>query len=210
MKKDYLIIILAFVLVGLIGFITYDNFFKPNTKCNVNKTTTTTTDSTKTDSKTEKTSDERYKEYLSNLSKSIETKYKDFVDPGNAGIYNTSSYKNDDLNLFYSLTINHNKELLLTDYSGKYKDYKIADNVVSFYRVHLANGSYYIIYYITNDGKVYSLSLESILNENKNIESSEVNNVKNIVEIKEGGSEMASFTIFVDIDGNIYTPDVAE
>ena len=35
MKKNIFLVILAFLVVGLAGFITYDNFFKPSTKCNV-------------------------------------------------------------------------------------------------------------------------------------------------------------------------------
>ena len=202
MKKNIFIIILAFLVVGLGGFIAYDNFFKPNTKCEVKETKI---------SKTTKTSDERYKEYLTNLSKNIEKKYKNSNDLDD--ISNTSTYKNEDINESYTIKINQSKDLLLTVNRGmvdsKYTNYKLDGDVVSFYRVHTGNGGYYSIYYITEEGKVYSISLDKYLYENTDIVSNEVKDVKNIIEVKEG-TGAAGFPIFVDIDGNMFTPNVTE
>ena len=68
MKKNILIILLAFIVVGLIGFITYDNFFKPSTNCDVEETTEKTTvvkNNEKNTSTTSEGKETRYYQYVS-------------------------------------------------------------------------------------------------------------------------------------------------
>lgn len=202
MKKNIFIIILAFIVVGLIGFITYDNFFKPQTKCETKETT-------KEVSK-DKTADERYKTYLENLEKSIEEKYEEIKDFDNPGLNNEAVYnKNDATGLGYIITINEKKELRIKYINGvdqvnpDYANYKISDNVLSFYRVHTGNGGYYTLYYITTEGEVYSASIENGVD--TAITTKKIENVKNIIEVKEGTSISAGTPIFIDIDGNVIT-----
>ena len=206
MKKNIFIIILSFLVVGLGGFITYDNFFKPSTKCNSNetKTTTTTKDSKKADSKTVETADERYKAYLSNLSKSIEKTYINETpnEDYSVSTINTSRIEKSELGVSYILSIDNKLELKISSQEVGLNDYKIADNVVSYYVIHTGNGGFSTLYYITTTGKVYSANVENAIYNKTSIETKEIDNVKNIVEIKEGSST-SGFPLFIDIDGNI-------
>ncbi len=201
MKKNIFIVILAILVAGLTGFITYDNFFKPETKVN-----TKTKEVIK-----EKTADERYKEYLSNLSKSIKKQYVDDSTEKNAysaSTKNTTRVEKEELSGAYTVEINNNLELIINSSSFNLDNYKISDNVLSYYIIHTGNGGFSSLYYITKDGKVYSANTEIAMYNGSTIQSKEVD-VKNIVEIKEGAST-AGFPLFVDIDGNIFTPNTSD
>lgn len=217
-SKKGLVIFLIIVMIVLFAVLTL--FFagilkSPFVKETSTVTNTSTTSETTKETSTTKTSNERYKDYISNLAKSIDEKYKEVKDYENPGLNNESVYnKNDVTGLGYIITINEKKELKIKYISGvdkvnpDYVDYKIADNVVSYYRIHIGNGEYYSLFYITTEGKVYSASIENGIE--TAITTKEVENVKNIVEVKEGSGLTAGFPIYVDIDGNIFTPDVVE
>ena len=196
MKKNIFIIILAFLVVGLAGFITYDNFFKPATKCDVKEIK-------KTETK-EKTADERYKDYLDNLSKSIQKTYVNETptEDYSTSIVNTSVIEKTELGSTYLIEIDNKLELKVSSQEANLNDYKIADNVVSYYIIHTGNGGFSTLYYINSSGKVYSANVENAIYNKTNIETKEITDVKNIIEIKEGSST-SGFPLFVDIDGNI-------
>ena len=61
MKKNILIIVLAFLLVGLLGFITYDNFF---VKTIDNKCSTKTVKEAKKEEKKEEKKETRYYQFI--------------------------------------------------------------------------------------------------------------------------------------------------
>ena len=195
MKKNIFIIILAFLVVGLAGFITYDNFFKPATKCDVKETK-------KTETK-EKTADERYKDYLDNLSKSIQKTYGEKKGEGMRPyehIYNNEQE--------YEIILDKNQKLLFTSYNNleKYNNYVLASDVVAYYRIPYGNGGFYSIYYITSKGEVHSAFVEQ-LQDDGSIKDTKID-VKNIIDIKTVNKTDAdglggSYTIFIDIDGNI-------
>ncbi len=205
MKKNIFIIILAFLVVGLAGFIAYDNFVKQEpscTKCDVKET------------KKEKTADERYKDYLNNLAKNIEKKYSEPIDFDNPGLIDQSTYSQVFENVSYTITLNEKKELNISYGESEiinptYKEYKIADNVLAYFRVHVSNGGMYNIFYITGEGKVFSVNVEGLPTE-KPQEPKEITDVKNIVLVKEGTTVSAGLPIYVDIDGNIFTPNKVE
>lgn len=199
MKKNIFIVILAFLVAGLAGFIAYDNFVKPQTKNTVKETK-------KTETK-EKSADERYKDYLENLSKSIEKKYAEPKDFDNQGLIDQSMYTQAIENVNYTVTINEKKELRISYGESEvinptYKEYKIADKVLAYFRVHVGNGGMYNIFYITEEGKVFSVNVEQLPTD-KPSEPKEVTGVKNIVLIKEGTTVSAGLPIYIDIDGNI-------
>lgn len=197
MKKNIFIISLSLLVIGLAGFVGYDKFLKPTSKCNCK--------TTKKESK-EKTADERYKEYINNLAKSIEEKYSETVDYKNLTInedYYTSANTEED----YKAYINGKKELYVSYISSEDPSTKIADNVVKYYNVVVGNGGYKLLYYITTEGKLYSINVESIgtgLKEPKEVDK------KNIVEVRSGVATDengigARIPLFVDIDGNLFT-----
>lgn len=203
MKKNIFIIILSFLVVGLAGFIAYDNFFAE--KGSKETSCTTQVSDTKEESK-EKTADERYKAYLENLTKSIEENYGT-DDEG--GIRQYSRVKSITYDLSYSIEINKNGELLLTydgDLNSKFNNYKLSDDVVSFYLTYYGNGGYQSLHYIKSNGEVHSASIEQIQDDGT-IKDTKID-VKNIVEIKsmlntdENGIGGYS-TVYIDIDGNV-------
>lgn len=205
MKKNIFIIILAFLVVGLGGFITYDNFFKPSTKCDTSnsKTSTITKDSKKADSKTVESADERYKAYLSNLSKSIQ---KTYGEKNGAGMRPDELIYNNEQE--YEIILDKNQNLLFTSFNNleKYNNYVLASDVVAFYRIPYGNGGFYSIYYITSKGEVHSAFVEQ-LQDDGSIKDTKVD-VKNIIDIQTVNKTDAdglggSHTIFIDIDGNI-------
>ncbi|MBQ3475105.1 MAG: hypothetical protein IJH20_02945 [Bacilli bacterium] len=176
----------------------------PMVKCEdktTEKTSTKTDDDTKKSSTTEKTVDERYKDYLNNLANEIKEKSK--FDDGTLeadlpGIVN-STY--DFESKMYTVSINKNLELTFT--GNGYSNYKIADNVVLYNRIFYGNGGYSNIYYITTDGKIHMSNMEAVafLGKEPNITDVDKKNIVNIIQ----GSSSAGFPIFIDIEGNVYT-----
>lgn len=209
MKKNIVIIILMFLVVGLAGFITYDNFFKPSTKCTEKETkktetkekTTTNSDSkngtTKVEVTEKKNSDDLFKDYINNLSKSIEKKGQD------------CSFKTTIGNK-YRIHLSTSKELRIdfdtAEISGQ--NMLVANDVIAFYLTDIGNGGYTGLNYLTTDGSFYSATIETSITDEK-FNSSKVP-FKNIISAKSytsvdengiGGHE----TVYIDIEGNTYT-----
>lgn len=190
MKKNIFIIVLALLVVGLGGFITYDNFFKPSTKCDTKETT-------KTETK-EKTADERYESYLKNLTKTIEGLDKE----------QSTSFKSDIDSAVFFISLDSKKELSIgfdTIKVNKASE-KVAEDVIDYFIVDVGNGGYHCIYYLNSKGELYKVSLESAL-ENDGTFKSEKTNYKNVIEVRSmlevdengiGGHG----PMFIDIDGN--------
>lgn len=201
MKKNIFIIILSFLVVGLAGFIAYDNFFAE--KGSKETSCTTQVSDTKEESK-EKTADERYKEYLENLSKSMKEKYSE---RNTAGMNQYNLIYNSLNEQEYSLEIDNSLNLLFSSFNHleSFNKYKIAEDVVAYFLVRTGNGGYQSLYYIKSNGEVHNATIEQI--DDGTIKDVKVD-VKNVVEVRSvvsvdengiGGSK----AIFVDIDGNI-------
>ena len=173
-------------------------------KKTVEKTSTRTDDDTKKSSTTEKTADERYKEYITNLAASIKKNYvSDHVIP--EGGYESNDHYNSERfgnasQGFYAVGVTSNLELVYS-FNDK-KDVKIADNVVSFYTIFVGNGGMKTLYYITTDGVIHSANLEMHLYNGDELKINDLE-YKNIVEVKTGATYSASVPIFIDIDGNV-------
>ncbi|MBQ3475207.1 MAG: hypothetical protein IJH20_03460 [Bacilli bacterium] len=171
------------------------------TKCD----TTTKNDTKKTDTKTSTTADERYKEYISNLAASIKENSKFEEDPMTQGLVGIffESYKNEVFGSevkYYSVELTKDLELVYS--YGDTKRQKVADNVVSYYRIHVGNGDSYRFYYITTDGTIHSVNLEETIYLGKTLDVKDLE-YKNIVEVRQG-STVAGFPVFVDIEGKIF------
>lgn len=216
MKKNIFIIILSFLVVGLAGFIAYDNFFAEKyskedlskmgliqTENGLVQTDCWTNDSTSSTSK-EKSADERYKKYLKKLSKSMKEKYSE---RNTAGINQYNRIYNSLNKQEYSLEIDNSLNLLFSSFNHleTFNKYKLADDVVAYFLVNYGNGGYQSLYYIKSNGEVHNATIEQI--DDGTIKDVKVD-VKNVVEVRSvvsvdengiGGSK----AIFVDIDGNI-------
>ena len=166
------------------------------TKCDTKTTDDTKKTDTKTDATTEKTADERYKEYIDNLSKSIEKQKITFYYRTNGGYS-------------FQIIIDNNKNLLIGGDAPTFNRManKVADGVIDFFITGVGNGGFHSIYYLNTNGELYRASLETSF-ENNQFEFEKVE-VKNIVGVKpivtSNGVEAANSAAFIDIDGNMVT-----
>ena len=191
-----IILVLIFAIVGTLLFTGVIK--SPLVKCNEKEVVENNTinDNTKKDTTTvvQKTADERYKEYLTNLANSIKTNY----------LADADEIKGFTNNNWGSAELNQNLELIarkLNDNTNELDTYKIADNVVSFTATGNGQGAYYSVYYITADGKLYQAKKTDL-----SIDAYEIKELenKNIIEIRIGSMMYyGQVPIFVDIDGNI-------
>ena len=174
------------------------------------KTTVVTNDDKKADNKTvtSKTADERYKEYIANLAKNVKEKSSfeaNTIEGQFSGytndVYNNNYYNNGDETDYYNISITKDLELIINYGDSTFKEYKIADNVVTYSRIHTGNGGMTSLYYITTDGKVHSVNIEASIYGGKAVSIADLDK-KNIIEIKQG-STSAGFPVFIDIDGNV-------
>lgn len=112
----------------------------------------------------------------------------------------------------YYVTLNKNKELHI-EYSNEelnnvFGNYKISDNVISFYIINDGQAFFNNLYYIKTDGTVGKADVESPNINNKNITIINDLGLKNIITIlpttfdsQESGYHGPTF---VDINGNIF------
>ena len=193
MKKNIFIVILAFLVVGLAGFIAYDNFLKPSTKCDVKETI-------KVENK-EKTIDERYDDYLKNITKTIEKLDNE----------QNTSFKSDIDSAVFFISLNSKKELSIGFDTIKVNkaSTKVADDAINYFITDVGNGGYHNIFYLNSKGELYKASLEGAL-ENNGTFNFEKTNYKNVIEVRsmlsvdENG--IGGHTpMFIDIDGNKLT-----
>ncbi|MBQ3475208.1 MAG: hypothetical protein IJH20_03465 [Bacilli bacterium] len=188
----------------------------PMVKCEekvVEKTSTKTDDDAKKSSTTEKTADERYKEYVSNLASEIKAYYNN----SKGRTTSLSSYASDSFKVYYDvysgfgsyrLSISNNLELLMDASNPNneelYSKYKLADNVVAYFVKHLGNGVPSTLYYITSDAKLHSIEVETTLSQGskdftaKDLDKKNIVNIEQATFVDAGGEDV----LFIDIDGN--------
>lgn len=149
-----------------------------------------------------------YRDYINNLENNIHEYFKK-----NPNIDGFSSFVYNSGNGGYRLKINKNLELIADNASGEYSsalsgEYKIADNVVSFFRIHTGNGLFHTIYYINKDGNLFSVNFE------EGLESRDMTGIKtealkldNVVNVVTGTypDDDAERALFVTIDGKVLT-----
>lgn len=192
-----LLILLALFFAGYVlykeGVIFKKDKAETSCKCKKCESTATKCDVDK------KSSDDLYKEYLSNLKKSIQSNYKDYSN-------NVISYESvEDENTIYTFTITKDLKLLLDSKSKSISEYKISDDVLSMFQIRIGNGGYNYIYFIKADGTLNSLCIDCI--DSTSSIKVEKENAKNIVSVIQGAFDYeysgTEGTILVDIDGNV-------
>lgn len=162
-----------------------------------------------------------YKEVKkTNVSKDVENNYEKYAkklsdEINNFGdsIYLSQRVEHEMLQSIYYVTLNKNKELYI-EYSDKklnnaFGNYKISDNVISFYIINDGQSFFNSLYYIKTDGTVGKADVETPNINNKNVNINNDLGFKNIVTIlpttfdsQESGYHGPTF---VDINGNIFT-----
>ena len=201
------LIILMIVFASLTILLGTGVLKSPFVKCEECKDTTTVVEDN--NKKTEfMSSDERYKEYIANLAKNIKEKSSfdaNTIEGQFSGytndVYNNNYYNNGDETDYYNISITKDLELIINYGDSTFKEYKIADNVVTYSRIHTGNGGMSSLYFITTDGKVHSVNIEASIYGGKAVSIADLDK-KNIIEIKQG-STSAGFPVFIDIDGNV-------
>lgn len=188
-NNNILIIILTILVVGLLGYTIYGKVVENKESEVISSNTSETNNTGNTDVvTTEKSADERYKTYLNNLKSNIQNKL-------NGEHVEQIITLNVDINLSFAI----DKDLNLTS-NGE----KIDTNVLEMFISNSGNGGYRNLYYIKDDGKVYSIRITPDAKIEEMDEKRE-NKCKNIIAISNVANMVTNSTIFTDIDGNVYT-----
>lgn len=199
-KYIWLISILIVIILGLIGFIVYDNFFEVDKTTYKNNSTTNT--NVNEDNSIDK-ADNLYQKYLNNLKTNIKENYNNFNK-------NYKYIENEDTGLEYSLEIDKDFNLILSfsneKLQQKYNNYILSENVLNMFLIQIGQSGFYNVYFLKTDGTLFSQCIDCLATENINLKQE---NYKNIVNIIQGGFDMeysgVNGPIFIDIEGNIYT-----
>lgn len=175
-----LIISLIALLVGCIGFISYDKFLNGNNNSfQVEKL---------------------YSNFSNNLKLKMNEKYDDYK-------YNVSTINSKIISQWYEVRLNKNGTLYIK-YEKENSNKKIAEQVLSFYLINSGQDERKTLFFIKYDGTVSSAEIEVENSDSIKIENN-IYNLKNIVSIVEGtfGNEFSGVNgpIFIDIEGNIYS-----
>ena len=175
-----LIISLIVLLVGCIGFISYDKFLNGNNNSfQVEKL---------------------YSNFSNNLKLKMNEKYDDYK-------YNVSTINSKIISQWYEVRLDKNGTLYIK-YEKENSNKKIAEQVLSFYLINSGQDERKTLFFIKHDGTVSSAEIE-VENSNSIKIENNIYNLKNIVSIVEGtfGNEFSGVNgpIFIDIEGNIYS-----
>lgn len=203
MKKNIVIVILLILVLGLAGYLGYDKFLSAKTVENASDNTnseiagTTEADNTEND----------YQIFAKNL-KSHLSRY----DENNL---NRQFVNNDNVRYPYTVYLNENGSLFVkysnSELNAKYGDYKISDDVLSFYVIETGNGGMSLLYFINGDGTIGSADVEFVSDSNQITVKKDLG-YKNIVSIVSGsfgdGYSGAQGPIFIDINGNIFSENL--
>lgn len=200
-----IIMILLIALLGVCGYVAYDKILtQKDVENNDNKEIN---NEVVDNENKEEIATNNYELFATNLKNQF-SKYdsnkhsylfvnSDFVEDG------YEIYLNENQNLFVRY---FNKEL-----NTKYGEYKIADNVLSFYVVAVGQGGGNMLYFINEDGTVGSADTEYGI-ANNNITIKKDIGYKNIVSIIGGsfsdGIGGIKSPIFIDINGNIFSENL--
>ncbi len=186
-----LTVVLFLIVVGLGGFIVYDKILNDKP--------------IKTPNSTDSNSYELFAQNLKN-------QFSKYDDNNQNYLYVSSDVVKDG----YEVYLTKNQTLFVKyfnkEFNTKYGEYKIADNVLSFYVVASGQGGGNMLYFINEDGTVGSADTEYGINSNNQIIINKNIGYKNIVSVIGGifGSEFSGVLgpIFIDINGNIFNENL--
>lgn len=192
-----IIIILSLLVISLGGFIIYD-------KISTNKSDENTSNSEKVNVQDKKTNND-YKLFANNLK----SKFSKYDNNNKNYLYVNNGIVKDG----YEVYLNEKQTLFVKyfneEFNSKYGEYKIADNVLSFYVIAIGQGGGNMLYFINEDGTVGSANIEYEIGNNNQIEIKKDLGYKNIVSIVNGvfGDEISGThsPIFIDINGNVFS-----
>ncbi len=204
MKKNIVIVILLILVLGLAGYLGYDKFLSEKAVENASDNTNSEiADTTKADN-----TENDYQIFAKNLKSQL-SRY----DENNL---NRQFVNNDNVRYPYTIYLNENGSLFVkysnSELNAKYGDYKISDDVLSFYVIETGNGGMSMLYFINDDGTVGSANVHFIEGATDQITVKKDIGYKNIVSIVSGsfgdGYSGAQGPIFIDINGNIFSENL--
>ena len=123
--------------------------------------------------------DSRYVTFLANAKKIREN-------------YTLSDYASGSITP-YRVTLDKNGNLYI-------EDTLLDSSVVLFYIINSANAGFEYVYYIKEDGSVYSSNTGYAVHTNQKLESEKLE-LNKIVTIVQGSTESSNYPIYIDIDG---------
>ena len=190
-NNSVIIIVLLLISVGLGSFIFYDKVLKEDT-CKDKESNNKEIQSNNYDDFSKNLKESLSK--LDNSKRMYQSIRSEFVKGG------------------YSVYIKEDGSLYIqfydSDLNSKYNQYKLADNVLSFYIINVGQDTFNTIYFINEDGTVSYCNIESDIINNNDITIKNDLEYKNIVSITSGvfGTYSGAHgPFFIDIDGNIYS-----
>lgn len=200
-----LVIVLLVALLGTSGFIVYDKVLSKKTVENID---VNNTNNDVINNNEEKNNDNSYQIFADNL--------KDQISKYNSNNQSYQYINNDIVKGGYVVYLNEKGSLFVKyfdkELNDKYGDYKIADNVLSFYAINVGQDVGNMLYFINEDGTVGSADTEYGIGTNNQITIKKDIGYRNIVSIVNGifGDEYSGLhgPIFIDINGNIFSENL--
>ena len=213
-----LVIILSLGVLGLGGFIVYDKFLKEETveKIEDNNPIDNIENNDSTNNAEDEiiiNNDTTNNEIIKDNSYDLFAKnFKNYISKYDSYNRSYQYVKNNTIPDGYEIYMNENGSLFVKyfnkELNTKYGDYKIADNVLSFYVIAYGQGGGNMLFFINEDGTVGSANTEyGIVNDNKITIKKDLGykNIVCIVSKTVGNEYTGSYQpIFIDINGNIF------
>ena len=111
---------------------------------------------------------------------------------------------------YYWVMLTKDGELSVSTTTSNKEEYKVADKVILYKIVHIGNGGFKYLCYVTEDGAAYVANTDEAMFYKKTINSKKQTKAKEIVDIISVSMEDGMEAAFVDIDGNIYPFEYTE
>lgn len=206
-----LIVILIVCVLGMGSFIVYDKAIM-NNNVNSNEKNNNKNEENGVSSKdynSEKNINNSYELFAENLKAQISKIYNESND-GEISSWNDK----------YTIKMDKNRSLYITYHDSKlnkqFNNYKIADNILSYYVVQTGQGGGKTLYFINENGTVGSADIEyGVLYSTDDVKQIPVKKdlgYKNIVSVIEAGFGVSvsgiSEAIFIDINGNMFSSNL--
>jgi len=193
--KNVVITVLAVLVLAMGGYLVYDKIIDKDDKIEGNKLEENNNKQTEND----------YQSFTENLKKQTSNL--------KSGDHVYQYIENDIIPDGYAVYLDENRSLYVKyyneDFNNKFGQYKISDNILSFYVINVGQDEGNMLYFINEDGTVGSADTEyGVSNGDQLITVKNDIGYKNIVSIVNGifGSNESGVhgPIFIDINGNIF------
>ncbi len=193
-----IIIMLGLMVIGLGGYLIYENKELKN-QVDDNNSKVTNKEEVTTPIKENNTSD--YSSYLNNLKVNLKRACEEVSSTDEDGVIcegQTISGYGKFLGNFY-FDISKDGKLTMSGSDSNLKNYEISSNVLQvFISSSGGNGGYQFLYFIKEDGSLNQFCIDCLVIDNeKEVKTTSYSNIVNVVSTDAG-------PLFIDINGNVY------